>query len=273
MIIEEGNGTTKYGPGVSIKLDGVEVARAILAYLTSQGVDIDGAKTIRVNGELVDHGDVYVDPSGDVYHEGRRYSGRGLAEEKPKEQPLTDTLPSERVATPEGIEKRNYCNSDRMCELPERLHLMGCCTHESKSSDAYWTACDSYWPGSRPSCSCGKALKESGGEVVIRRLIVGPAGAGKTSYAQGLAARIESKGGGPVEIIKLKPGKRAKELRAMLDVVTPEAGAMLIEMTLGDVNDPLLMDMARVLGADSITTINTYRASRYDASGRAINRK
>lgn len=82
MNITYGNGRTKYGPGVNINLAGHEVARAIHAYLVAQGVHIDGARTITVNGELCEKGHVYVDPSGFVITpEGKKLSGS--AGEKP----------------------------------------------------------------------------------------------------------------------------------------------------------------------------------------------
>lgn len=77
MRIEPGSGTTQYGPGVDIHLDGDEVATAILAYLTAHGVHIDGPRTVKVNSELCQAGKVYVDPSGFAVHNGVKYSGRG----------------------------------------------------------------------------------------------------------------------------------------------------------------------------------------------------
>jgi hypothetical protein len=78
--IEFGPGKTKYGPGVLIKLTGDEVAVAIDAYLVSHGFHVSGARTIRVNGELCDRGQVYVDPSGNVIYQGERWTGRGEIE-------------------------------------------------------------------------------------------------------------------------------------------------------------------------------------------------
>jgi hypothetical protein len=77
MKIYHGNGNTKYGPGVQIDLDGGEVATAIDAYLVSQGVAVAGPRTIRVNGECVEAGGVYVDPSGYVVAGGEKISGNG----------------------------------------------------------------------------------------------------------------------------------------------------------------------------------------------------
>lgn len=81
MEIYKGLGTTKYGPGVQIDLDGDEVAVAIDAWLVMHGVRISGPRTINVNGELLETGGVYVDPSGFVVHNGEKISGRGDSEE------------------------------------------------------------------------------------------------------------------------------------------------------------------------------------------------
>lgn len=77
MNIRFGEGMTKFGPGVQIDLTGEEVAIAISAYLTAHNVNIFGTATIRVNGELIENGKVYVDPSGFVNAYGIKYSGRG----------------------------------------------------------------------------------------------------------------------------------------------------------------------------------------------------
>lgn len=79
MQVSYGLGKTEYGPGVSVELSGDEVALAVIAYLTAHGVHIDGARTITVNGDLCEHGRVYVDPGGTVVAQGERYSGRGPA--------------------------------------------------------------------------------------------------------------------------------------------------------------------------------------------------
>lgn len=76
MEIKRGNGTTKYGPGVDIELTGDEVALAIYLWLESQGAQVNGSRTVTVNGALCRYGRVYVDPSGEV-----RLSGRGSAVE------------------------------------------------------------------------------------------------------------------------------------------------------------------------------------------------
>lgn len=75
--IKRGEGKTQYGPGVSIELTGEEVATAIAAYLVAHDINISGARTITVNGELCEAGQVYVDPSGHVVSEGMMISGRG----------------------------------------------------------------------------------------------------------------------------------------------------------------------------------------------------
>jgi hypothetical protein len=59
MEIEYGDGRTKYGPGVAIELTGDEVAVAIFAWLVAHGVHVDGPRTVTVNGELCDHGQVF----------------------------------------------------------------------------------------------------------------------------------------------------------------------------------------------------------------------
>jgi len=62
MEVKYGDGKTEYGPGVSIDLDGSEIATAINAYLVAHGVCISGPKIITVNGEFVQQGHVYVTP-------------------------------------------------------------------------------------------------------------------------------------------------------------------------------------------------------------------
>lgn len=78
MNIEFGRGKTEYGPGVQIDLTGEEVAKAILTYLTAHNIHIDGAMTIRVNGELCKFGGIYVDPSARVIANGIGWNGRGF---------------------------------------------------------------------------------------------------------------------------------------------------------------------------------------------------
>jgi len=77
MIAGMGNGRTKHGPGVDIKMSGAEVATAIEAWLVAHGVHIAGPRTITVNGERCERGSVYVDPSGYAIAAGRKLSGRG----------------------------------------------------------------------------------------------------------------------------------------------------------------------------------------------------
>lgn len=78
MKIQYGDGTTKYGPGVSIELSGDEVAIAIDAYLVAHNVNVQGPRTIRVNGELCKEGEIYVDPSGFVVTpKGKTLKGSG----------------------------------------------------------------------------------------------------------------------------------------------------------------------------------------------------
>ncbi len=77
MKVEYGKGTTKYGPGVNIKLDGNEISCAIMVYLMAHDITINGARTIKINNELIDNVNIYVDPSGNVIANGKEYSGRG----------------------------------------------------------------------------------------------------------------------------------------------------------------------------------------------------
>ena len=79
MRIKLGSGTTEYGPGVEITLTGDEVARAIDAWLVAKGVAVRGPRTIKVNGELCEHGRVYVDPSGFVIDKHGEHFGAPLA--------------------------------------------------------------------------------------------------------------------------------------------------------------------------------------------------
>lgn len=81
MEIGFGEGRTEYGPGVAIEMTGDEVATAITAWLVAHGVYIGGARTVTVNGELCDRGRVYVDPSGFVVSDGKRFTGRGQIED------------------------------------------------------------------------------------------------------------------------------------------------------------------------------------------------
>jgi hypothetical protein len=78
MKVEYGKGRTEYGPGVSITMTGEEVATAIHSWLVAHGVYINGARTVTINGELCQMGEVYVDPSGFVIFQGEKFSGRGL---------------------------------------------------------------------------------------------------------------------------------------------------------------------------------------------------
>ena len=77
MKVRYGDGKTEFGPGVMIELTGDEVARAIAAYLVARNVNIQGPRTITVNGELCSFGNIYVDPSGYVIKKGKLLSGRG----------------------------------------------------------------------------------------------------------------------------------------------------------------------------------------------------
>jgi len=77
MFVSFGEGSTEYGPGIQIDLTGEEVAKAIEAYLVAHGIYQSGPRTIRVNGKLIEKGSMYVDPSGFVMVDGRRFNGNG----------------------------------------------------------------------------------------------------------------------------------------------------------------------------------------------------
>lgn len=77
MKVSFGHGATEYGPGLIIDLTGDEVAIAIDDWLARRGVHVHGPRTVKVNGELCEAGEIYVDPSGFVVTDGTRYSGRG----------------------------------------------------------------------------------------------------------------------------------------------------------------------------------------------------
>lgn len=85
MEIKYGNGQTKAGPGVSITLDGNDVAMAIDLWLQMNGVDAHGPRTIRINNTICRdvEAHVYVDASGYVIDMNeKRFNGSGI-EEKP----------------------------------------------------------------------------------------------------------------------------------------------------------------------------------------------
>ena len=78
MRIRHAGGKTKYGPGVVIELNGNEIATAIESWLVAHGVRVNGPRTISVNCNLIDEGQVYVDPDGFVINsDGVKFSGRG----------------------------------------------------------------------------------------------------------------------------------------------------------------------------------------------------
>jgi len=77
MKADYGKGQLEYGPGVEIKLTGVEVVRAIEAYLVAHSIYIDGPRTFTVNDKLINKARVYVDPTGFVVRDGEKLSGRG----------------------------------------------------------------------------------------------------------------------------------------------------------------------------------------------------
>lgn len=71
MTVQFGKGKTAFGPGIDIILSGDEVAIAIDNYLKLYKIDINGPRTIRINGELCEKGEIYIDPSGEVTLQGR----------------------------------------------------------------------------------------------------------------------------------------------------------------------------------------------------------
>lgn len=81
MKVRFGKGKTEYGPGVEIKLTGNEVASAIMAYLVAHEIYTFGPQTITVNDELCKSGSVYIDPSGCVMSEGKRFNGKGTIDD------------------------------------------------------------------------------------------------------------------------------------------------------------------------------------------------
>lgn len=80
MKVNYGDGKTEFGPGVQIDLKGEEVATAIMAYLVARNIHVSGPITISVNGELIQCGEVYVDPSGFVIRKGKKFYGSGKKE-------------------------------------------------------------------------------------------------------------------------------------------------------------------------------------------------
>lgn len=81
MKVEFGSGKTEYGPGVSIELDGDEIAEAIGLWLHAQRCHVVGPRTISIQGVLSRdaRASVYVDPSGFVVHKDVRWDGAGGA--------------------------------------------------------------------------------------------------------------------------------------------------------------------------------------------------
>lgn len=80
MEINFGESKSEHGTGIQIDLTGDEVAIAISAYLVAHNVYVNGARTIRVNGEICKKGSIYVDPSGQVIANGVGWSGKGHKE-------------------------------------------------------------------------------------------------------------------------------------------------------------------------------------------------
>lgn len=82
MKVKYGKGKSEFGTGVAIELTGSEVAVAIDAYLVAHQVYVQGPRTISVNGHLCCNGYVYVDPSGFVISEGKKFDGRNMKKEE-----------------------------------------------------------------------------------------------------------------------------------------------------------------------------------------------
>ena len=76
MKAQKGNGQTKYGPGLKIILSAEEVALAISAYIVAMNIHIEGPRSISVNEDLIEGGEIYVDPSGSIIENGERFLGR-----------------------------------------------------------------------------------------------------------------------------------------------------------------------------------------------------
>ena len=70
MKIGKGDSAGIYSEGTVIELTGDEVALAIDSWVYSQGVVIDGARTVRVNEVNIESAYIYVDPSGRVIKRG-----------------------------------------------------------------------------------------------------------------------------------------------------------------------------------------------------------
>jgi len=76
------NKNNTLGPGIEINLNGVEIATAINNYLVSRKIEIYGARTIRINGQSIQSGKVFIDPTGAIICKNKNgdmeyFSGRG----------------------------------------------------------------------------------------------------------------------------------------------------------------------------------------------------
>lgn len=78
MKIRHGDGQTDHGPGVLIELSAEEVVLAIHAWLIDNRIGIEGPRTVKVNGGVVQHASVYVEPSGKVYTPTGPLMGHGI---------------------------------------------------------------------------------------------------------------------------------------------------------------------------------------------------
>jgi hypothetical protein len=79
MKIAFGEYDSQFGSGVSVTLNGNELATAVMNYLEAEcGLGLSGPRTVKVNGELCDVARVFVDPLGSVTEaSGKVWSGRG----------------------------------------------------------------------------------------------------------------------------------------------------------------------------------------------------
>lgn len=76
MEIKRGGGAYN-GPGILIELSGNELAAAVDRYIAQHGIQVKGARSVRVNGLNCACATVFVDPSGTVVSGDCDLTGRG----------------------------------------------------------------------------------------------------------------------------------------------------------------------------------------------------
>lgn len=76
MEIKRGGGAHG-GPGILIELSGNELSAAVDRYIAQHGVQVRGARTVRVNGLNCACATVFVDPSGSVVSGNCDFTGQG----------------------------------------------------------------------------------------------------------------------------------------------------------------------------------------------------